>query len=569
MAALHPAPAMMVTPDQKTTRQVRDRFYGTADASPALHRMLPPAHRRNDRYIDFGNSLCHLAYSGSTQTLSSESCRVILVTELDRCRKNLHEGSLEKLVAERVKNWPNYLLLFEGTPTDETSAIVKKYDASDRRRYLVPCPHCGRYQELRFFVHKGGKYAGKGGLAGLQNADGEWLPADKVRDSAYYLCENGCRIESIDKSEMVDKGVWCPAGQTVDKNGKLRGKPLRSPHKKGYYLNSLYPKKISFGRAAEEMASSRGDPAAWQSFLNNWVGIKYTPQTKTPAWTTLGKRLRAHHRRGVVAARAFFVTVGADVQEESVYWIARAWGEGATSWLVDWGCFHKQVDSQGATRPDSHLTQLDPIIRRAWPVAGVNPVQQTTLNTVRVGIDTGHKPLLVHNFVRTYNSDRVICIAGDASPVAGVPYSFSVVEKNLRTGKVYPGGMRRWAVNTDLFKTDIQDRWSIGRDEPGAWLIPDVSLDEASDYLKQVANEGKLPVIGRDGRTKMRWILIQPGVGNHYFDCEVYARAQADMVVGGNWSDLAARFTPPPPRQAKEKERFIPKKRGGGSWINR
>ena len=571
MAALHPAPAMLATPDQKTTRQVRDRFYGTCEASPDLARRLPPPHRRNDRFIDFGDSLCHLAYAGSTQTLSSESCRVVLVTELDRCRKNVHEGSLEKLIAERVKNWPNFLVLFEGTPTDETSSIIRKYEGTDQRRYLVPCPHCGRYQELRFFVHREGKYAGRGGLAGIKNDDGEYLTPDEARDQAYYLCENGCRIDSADKADMVRRGIWCPAGQTVDKRGRRRGKPIRSPRKRGYKLNSLYPMKISFGRAAEELVSSHGDPAAWQNFVNNWVGSKFTPQTKTPPWTVLGRRLRGHHARGQVASRAFFVTLGADVQQDCVYWIARAWGEAASSWLVDWGCLHKRIDPSGGTRRDSHLAQLDALITREWPLAGVNPMQQTALPTLRTAIDTGHHPLLVHNFARQYHSDRVLCVAGDSSPTAGQPWSFNVVEKNLRTGKPYPGGMRRWALNTDYFKTDLQDRWTLDRDDSGAWLVPDLPLDALADYLKQVANEGKVPRTDKKGRTQLQWVVLQPGLGNHYWDCEVYARAAAEMVVGTVWTDLAVRFQPPaPPREDDDRsQRFIPRRKGGGRWINR
>jgi len=323
--------------------------------------------------------------------------------------------------------------------------------------------------------------------------------------------------------------------------------------------------------AAEELVSSHGDAAAWQNFINNWVGSKFTPQTKTPPWTVLGRRLRGHHARGQVASRAFFVTLGADVQEDCVYWIARAWGEAASSWLVDWGCLHKRIDPSGGTRRDSHLAQLDALITREWPLAGVNPMQQTALPTLRTAIDTGHHPLLVHNFARQYHSERVLCVAGDSSPTAGQPWSFNVVEKNLRTGKPYPGGMRRWALNTDYFKTDLQDRWTLDRDDSGAWLVPDLPLDALADYLKQVANEGKVPRTDKKGRTQLQWVVLQPGLGNHYWDCEVYARAAAEMVVGTVWTDLAVRFQPPaPPREDDDRsQRFIPRRKGGGRWINR
>ena len=48
------------------------------------------------------------------------------------------------------------------------------------------------------------------------------------------------------------------------------------------------------------------------------------------------------------------------------------------------------------------------------------------------------------------------------------------------------------------------------------------------------------------GRAVRSWQLVRPGVGNHYWDCEVYARAAADFITRGRWSDWAARPAPPP-----------------------
>lgn len=124
LAALHPAPAMLCAPDTDATRKLRNKFYGMCDATPALSAMVPPLHKRNMSEIDFGDSLCHLAWTGNTQRVSAESCRVVYVTEVDRAHRAMHEGALHKLISERVKMWFNFLKVFEGTPTDEDSTII-------------------------------------------------------------------------------------------------------------------------------------------------------------------------------------------------------------------------------------------------------------------------------------------------------------------------------------------------------------------------------------------------------------------------------------------------------------
>lgn len=523
LAERHPAPAMLVAPDQDATRKLRNKFYGMCDATPALRGKIPPEHKRNMSEIDFGNSLCHLAWTGNPQRVSAESCRVVLVTEVDRAHRAMREGALHKLIAERVKAWHNYLKVFEGTPTDENSTILSLYDDSSKETFRVPCLHCGHHQPLRFFCHKEGDYPGCGGVGGLKDDNGNWLSSDKVADSAYYICEKGCRIEQRDKDAMVrhPSADWVPDGCTLEDDGRVTGTPKRSRRHRGFGgLCSLYSDTISLGRMAAEYIDSRDKPAEMRNFINNWCGLKWLEPTKTPKWSTLGRRLRAGHRRGTVPGQALFLTSGDDVQADCVYWIVRAWGEGCTSWLIDWGRINKPLDHMGHAPPDSHLTPLDGlVITRKWPLVTANALGATELGILKMGIDSGHTPLVVHNFARKYHSDLVLTVAGDAKPTQGVPYSFNIVERNQRTGKVYPGGMRRHAINTDHYKTDIMGRWTAPLDEPGAWFVTDTPLDDAATYLRQITNEGLVTVTAKTGHTRQQWRVLQPGIGNHFLDC--------------------------------------------------
>jgi phage terminase large subunit GpA-like protein len=80
-------------------------------------------------------------------------------------------------------------LFLVSTPTIKgLSRIEREYEASDQRRYFVPCPHCGAMQWLQF----------------------ERLRWEKGRpETALYLC-NACEapITEAAKTEMLAKGEW-------------------------------------------------------------------------------------------------------------------------------------------------------------------------------------------------------------------------------------------------------------------------------------------------------------------------------------------------------------------------
>ena len=542
-AKLRPSPVMICAPDMLALKKLRNKFYGMCDASPALRGKVPPKHLRNMESIDFGDSLCHLAFTGNPQRMSGESCRMVLMTEVDRSRRQIHEGAFHKILKERVKAWFNYLVVYEGTPTDDTSVIWDLYQASDKRKWHVPCPHCGTYQEMRFFRHSEGPHKGRGGISGLQDPEGNWYTSDEVYDHVHYVCIESCRIESAEKNEMAARGIWVPEGQTAEKNGTLSGKPKRSGRRKGFHMSSLPVDTISLGRIAAEYLDSRDHEEELRNFLNNWVGLRYTLRTKVPKWTRLGRRLRGAHRPGTVPPQALFLTAGIDVQEDCTYWIVRAWGEDGTSWLVDWGRCEKTTDEHGKVLQDSHLTRLEGLVlEREFPCITANPLGQETLPIARAAIDCGYRTRLVHDWALKQRGGRVITVAGDDAVPKGLPYRFSIVEKSTRTGKAYPGGLRRWALNVSDYKTDIQDRWAAPLDRPGAWWLTNAPLEDAEPYLRQVVNEARVQKRMPSGHIKEVWCIVDPRVGNHDFDCEVYAMAAADMVVEGVWSNLTERL---------------------------
>lgn len=537
------APMMLAGPDFGYAHEQRMFTYAICDRSPALRRRVPPERLRNDRWIDLGNCYVYLAWSGSTQRLSGRSCKVVLCSEVDRWTASVH------LARQRTKAFYKKCVIYEGTLIGESPQLWGLWEKSDQRLFQVPCPVCGHHQELRFFLHRDGPYAGRGGIGGLKDRDGRWMTPDEGRKQAYYICEQGCRIEQYQKSQMVSRGVWCPRGQIVRPDGTLAGQPINAGRRRGYRINSLYSPATSFGEAAEEWLKVRDSEAGKMSFFNDWLALKYSSRGDAPKWSTIGERLRAGNPLGHVPPQALFLTAGCDVQKEETYWVVRAWGEGGTSWLVDRGKCMVTSDGDGHIDPTSHLQQLVAIFQRDWPVIGTNPAGQSKLQISRGGVDCGYKKRTVHNWLlRVYNSrlvprGRIVLVAG-SHQLESLPYRHSHVEKDTRHGRPYAGGgLRYWAINVAVYKSDIQDRWHMKLTDPGAWFVANADLVELEDYLRQLVNERRTVEVNQKTKhSKEIWVIENEEIGNHYFDCEVYASAIADQVVERNWDNLAIRF---------------------------
>jgi len=540
-----PAPSMIVAPNQDAMRELRDKIYGMCEVSPAMAGAIPPVSRRNDRWIDLGNMICYMAYTGSPQRMRGRACKYLFCTEVDVWVNDPRLGLSAQLIKARTGAFAEHQVIYESTPSDDASTIAALYARSDGRKFRVPCPQCNHFQELRFFLHQKGEMAGKGGVAGMQDKAGAWLAPEQARGNAYYIGECGCRIESHQKAEMIEAGVWVPRGMTV-KAGRLAGTPTRSNRSAGFHISRLYGPHATFGDMAEAYLEHR-ESNTMRVFWNNWLGLPDRVASKLPNWKELGQRLAWHHRRGTVPAEAYFLEASADVQSDRTYQRVRAWGDKRTSWLVDWECFGRdekprQPDELKPGSPiASDLARLETDVLAAhYPVAGgdKNPLGQKQLAVRLLGVDANYRTYEVHEFVRhaqTLYGDRVRAIRGDHKVDPTDLYRMNVVERNAQTGKVYEGGLQLWGISVNVFREQLLALFSYPVDQPGALRLPADILAWGHDYLRQLVNQGPRTEIMPGGRSVVRWVTRDQGLGEHAWDLEVNGLALAHMITGGDW----------------------------------
>jgi phage terminase large subunit GpA-like protein len=191
------------------------------------------------------------------------------------------------------------------TPTIRgLSRIEREFEASDQRRYFVPCPHCGAMQWLQF----------------------ERLRWNKGRpDTAAYHCE-GCEkpIAEHHKTQMLERGEWRATAVSAD------------PHSIGFHISALYSPLgwKSWQQIAREWLAAQGSEAMLRVARNTLLGETWVESGEAPEWQRLAER-RESYAGAQVPVGGLFLTAGVDVQKDRIEVDVWAWGRGLGSWLVD------------------------------------------------------------------------------------------------------------------------------------------------------------------------------------------------------------------------------------------
>ncbi len=556
-----PAAALVVLPDKAATIEFRDRLYALAAESGFE---IPKQWRWNLRFCDVGGMRIYLAWSGSRQGLRGRRCKYVFLSELDVYQPPSKAGDPLEAAKQRVKAFPLSLIFAESSPVPEPSRVDQLESHSDRRRWYCKCPHCGTYQELRFFVYTEGPHKGCGGFGGLKDEHGNYVDVDQVRIGAHYICQHGCKIEGKDKHRFVAAGVWVPAGCSVeDKTGKVVGTATRGSRDPGFHLWAVHS-NATWGEIAAEYLLQRAN-GTLPDYFQNWLGLSFKSRGSMPTWKELGRRLALPgHVRGHVPAAAWFLTAHADVQNSEVYCAVRAWGDKKTSWLIEWFVFEREEGDE-ANLVKSDLAQLDAAVINAWfPVAGTNPRGRNRLQVALVGIDGKFRTAEVHEWKRSHSdSPRIRVLQGDGQMPLAVRYKNQVVYESRRAGPdgqrvQYEGGLELWSVNVQVYRRELVEKFHADPRQPGAWLLPQDIMQTGQHYLQQVVNEP--PVLERrkkDGRQVLVYKERDKTIGHDFWDVEVNEYCLADMLVDqlpGSPGWNAAKWPRPEP-QASDSRR--------------
>lgn len=107
----------------------------------------------------------------------------------------------------------------------------------------------------------------------------------------------------------------------------------------------------------------------------------------------------------------------------------------------------------------------------------------------------------------------------------------SNIERLPTSGAVIPGGLALWTLDTNYFKDKLSRLIkSTSMDGPGGWFVHE-GFTKDSDYLRQICSEHKVIIRDKKSRrTRVEWQPVTRHAATHFWDCEVYALAAAEML---------------------------------------
>ena len=267
-----------------------------------------------------------------------------------------------------------------------------------------------------------------------------------------------------------------------------------------FWINTLYSPFVRWADIAKEFLLSKDDPEAFQNFVNSWLAEPWEDtKLKTSAELVLERQteLPAY----TVPSWAKMLTAGVDVQESSLYWTIRAWGDFLTSQNIA----HGQALSFG---------EIEQVMNAEYCTPEGEPM------LVRLClVDSGDQTDMVYDFC-VLNSEWALPVKGSSH----AQLSHYKLSKINREGS-RADGMTLVLVDGDKYKDMIAGRMQKPNGK-GSWMVYD-GCDE--EYAMQVTAEHKVSV-RKNGVIRQVWQQKSSHGDNNFLDCEVYALAAADIL---------------------------------------
>ena len=518
-----PGPMMAVSPTvEMAKRNSKQRIDPLIEESPVLAELIAPARSR-----DAGNTILAKEFRGgvlvmtganSAVGLRSMPVRYLFLDEVDGYPSDVDgEGDAISLAEARTRTFARRKIFIVSTPTIAgASSIEREYEASDQRRYFLPCPHCSHRQWLRF----------------------EQLRWEKgLPETAAYVCE-ACDepIQEQHKTWMLEHGEW---RALVPENGAKTA---------GFHLSSLYSpvgwrswREIA---AAWESAVNKesGSAAAIKTFKNTELGETWVEEGEAPDWQRLIER-REDYPIARIPAGGLLLVGGADVQKDRIEASIWAFGRGKESWLVE----HRVL--MGDTARDAVWKRLAELTAETWTHESA-----AQLPLARFALDTGFATQEAYTFVRLARDPRVMAVKGvpKGAALVGTPTAVDLSQggKKLRRGiKVFSVavGIAKLEFYNNLRKAaDVLEDGVTLRYPTGFVHLPKVD----AEFVQQLCAEQLITRRDRNGFAIREWQKMRER--NEALDCYVYARAAAsaaglDRFEERHWRELERQIGLSPP----------------------
>lgn len=500
------------------------------------------------RAKDANNTILHKQFPGGHLTvvganspagLASRPIRWVLADEIDRYESSAgREGDPVYLAQRRTQTFHDRKVVLISTPTESgTSRIEAAYKETDQRVFFVPCPGCGRAQELKW-------------------SQVRWPKDDFGRhlvEQTYYQCIHcGAKWDEADRRAAVSKGQWVAQAE-------FRGRA-------GFRVNQLYSPWTTLAEIAKEfrLAHESRNPERLKTFWNTVMG---------EVWQDLGEGIetpallsrREIYEPGKLPEGVLLITASADVQDSRIEVEVRGWGVGEEGWGIE------KLVLPGDPAAQPVWDDLEQVLRRTYLSS-----RGYSLPITAMAVDSGgHHTQRVYQWCRRHAGRRVMAIKG----VGG--YGKPLL---IKTSIMRPSGAVLLPLGVDEAKMTLYAYLKLATHGPGYQHFP-VEHGYDQEHFEQLTSEVRYQKYTQ-GVASWGWKKKKAQARNEALDLWVYCYGMLQYLKP-NWAALKANAdrraaqapttspdqpAPEAPRAEGEVEKrkappMKPPRRPGG-WVN-
>lgn len=541
-----PGPTLLIMPTKDDVKnRVEARIRPMFAANEELLKHVSGGRVRNifiGKQTVMDHMILYIGWPTTPQALADKPVCYIIADESGKYPAFVGEEADPISLMRKRQRWfkGRSKLLGMTTPVTEADMSDQQFTRGDMCQWWVACHKCGRWHKLAWENVK---------IDRFERAGHKEFYAESVYRKgkhARYVCpECGAKWTEDERWRAVCSGRYVPDGCSLDDAGRIKGTVRHISYRScRIHALMLHPMVETVTNLVcqfvnAQRAKKMGNIQPLKDFFNSQLA---RPWREKKADTDI-EILRGHvggYSKGKVPPGVRMLTAGLDVQLDHVYIRVIGWGYLAEHWSV----FEQRIET-GPTDQLENMLKVRPYLAMTFPLMTDS---ELTMRITLSAID------------RKYNSDVVdaFCVSciGTAAiiPVAG---DDRVSRTMWRTGAAAGGKLKRYDLNVTAYKDSLY-RSYFEAQTPGPGY-GHLHKDTPYEVLEHLTSEEKK--IGRKGERIIwiRWMLKNEGKANHYWDCDVYARAAAE--IAGLWT-----LTGPQREQKKKRPAAKAGKKAG--WLD-
>jgi phage terminase large subunit GpA-like protein len=504
---------------------------------------------------EFSGGYIHIGSANNHKEIRDVSLKYGLFDDFESVKsKSKESGSTMDLLEQRFAAYADcHKICYVSTPELAVgSNIEAAYLLGDQRKYMVPCPCCGVFIELKWSD-------GKSGITWQLNESGQ-----VISESVGYICQEcGGFFNDKNKSELLNAGYW---------------KPTATPSKPGYYsyhISSLYAPLGMYDWehyvniwVKNNPAGQPRNEAAHKTFVNVVLGETYKNEGEAPSANLLQLNQR-NYEIGLVPEKVsvsdgngkiVLLTCACDLNgkldDARLDYEVVAWSENGSTYSIMHG-------SIGTFIPNQNQMQKAKDRRERWSYEhnsknSVWPEFRAILDRIWLtdtgrkmkifisGVDTGYCEKEAFEFIEKANT-WCVGLKGDKED------KFRPLEANVPHFKPGKSRSNLYILKVGKIKDDLSVlmrlKWDSKSDEsqPSGFMNYPVSgggLYQYNNFFSHYESEQR---IAEEGSGFAIWKKKSPNAQNHLWDCRIYNMAlrlilldtvfREYKVKNGTWQD--------------------------------